>query len=127
MENTKALCKIRNRKYVRRLFLLCWLVYCVSYIGRLNFSSAMTLIISERILTASEAGFISMVYFFAYGIGQMINGFLGDKINPTRMIFMGLLFSGLANIAMGISHSFALMALSWGVNDDMGTNYSYFC
>jgi OPA family glycerol-3-phosphate transporter-like MFS transporter len=116
MENTKALCKIRNRKYVRRLFLLCWLVYCISYIGRLNFSSAMTLIISERILTASEAGFISMVYFFAYGIGQMINGFLGDKINPNRMIFMGLLFSGFSNIAMGFSHSFTLMALSWGTN-----------
>lgn len=116
MEKPKALCKIRDRKYVRRLFLLCWLVYCVSYIGRLNYSSAMTLIISKRILTASQAGFISMVYFFAYGIGQMINGFLGDRVNPKRMIFMGLFCSGLANIAMGISHSFALMALSWGAN-----------
>jgi sugar phosphate permease len=116
MKNPKGLCKIRDKKYVRKLFLLCWLVYCVSYIGRLNYSSAMTLIISERILTAAQTGFISMVYFFAYGIGQMINGFLGDRVNPKWMIFMGLFCSGLANIAMAISHSFPLMALSWGSN-----------
>ncbi len=116
MEKEKKLCKIRDRKYVRRLFLLCWMVYCVSYIGRLNYSSAMAQIISEHILTASQAGFISMAYFFAYGIGQMINGFLGDRINPKRMIFAGLLCSGLANVAMGISHSAVWMALSWGAN-----------
>jgi sugar phosphate permease len=116
MKNEKVLCKVRDRKYVRRLFLLCWLVYCVSYIGRLNYSSAMAQIISEHILTASQAGFISMAYFFAYGIGQMINGFLGDRVNPKRMIFLGLLCSGLANIAMGISHNAVWMALSWGAN-----------
>lgn len=116
MKEEKRLCKIRDRKYVRRLFLLCWMVYCVSYIGRLNYSSAMAQIISEHILTASQAGFISMAYFFAYGIGQMINGFLGDRINPKRMIFAGLLCSGLANVAMGISHSAVWMALSWGAN-----------
>ena len=116
MKKEKVLCKVRDRKYVRRLFLLCWLVYCVSYIGRLNYSSAMAQIISERILTASQAGFISMAYFFAYGIGQMINGYLGDRVNPKRMIFLGLLCSGLANIAMGISHSAVWMALSWGAN-----------
>ncbi|GLC81103.1 MFS transporter [Lacrimispora brassicae] len=116
MDHAKVLCKIRDRTYVRRLFLLCWLVYCVSYIGRLNYSSAMAQIISEHILTASQAGFISMAYFFAYGIGQMINGFLGDRVNPKRMIFVGLFCSGLANIAMSISHSAPWMALSWGAN-----------
>jgi len=90
MDREMVLCKIRERKYVRRLFLLCWLVYCVSYIGRLNYSSAMAQLISEGFLTASQAGFISMVYFFAYGTGQMINGFLGDRVNPKRMIFAGL-------------------------------------
>ena len=116
MKKEMVLCKVRDRKYVRRLFLLCWLVYCVSYIGRLNYSSAMAQIISEHILSASQAGFISMAYFFAYGIGQMINGFLGDRVNPKRMIFLGLLCSGLANIAMGISHNAVWMALSWGAN-----------
>lgn len=116
MEKAKELCKIRDRTYVRRLFLLCWFVYCVSYIGRLNYSSAMAEIISEHILTASQAGFISMAYFFAYGTGQMINGFLGDRINPRGMIFVGLFCSGLANIAMGLSHSAPWMVLAWGAN-----------
>ena len=116
MKKAKVLCRIRDRVYVKRLFLLCWLVYCVSYIGRLNYSSAMAEIISEHILTASQAGFISMAYFFAYGTGQMINGFLGDRINPRGMIFVGLFCSGLSNIAMGLSHSASWMALAWGAN-----------
>ena len=98
------------------LFLLCWLAYFTSYIGRLNFSSAMTAMIDEQVLAGSQAGFISMVYFFAYGIGQMCNGLLGDRFHPGRMIFTGLAAAAAANFVMGFVDSFFLMALVWGIN-----------
>ncbi|HCL01214.1 MAG TPA: MFS transporter, partial [Lachnoclostridium phytofermentans] len=60
--------KIDSPVYVKRLFFLCWLVYCTSYLGRLNYSAAMTVMIKENVLDSSQAGFISMLYFFAYGI-----------------------------------------------------------
>lgn len=105
-----------KQRDMKLLFILCWIVYCTSYIGRLNYSSAMTLMISENVITSSSAGFISMMYFFAYGIGQMINGFIGDYVNPKRIIFCGLFFSGIANIMMGICHNFIWMSLMWGIN-----------
>lgn len=105
-----------EQKDMRMLFFLCWVVYCTSYIGRLNYSSAMSVMIAGQVIDASEGGFISMMYFFAYGVGQMINGFLGDYVNPKRIIFCGLFFSGVANIMMGVCHHFVWMALMWGIN-----------
>lgn len=98
------------------LVFLCWFAYFTSYIGRLNYSSAMVLMIQESILTKSQSGFISMVYFLAYGIGQMCNGFLGDKVYPSKMIFLGLFFASLANFFMGLCHNFSLMTIIWGIN-----------
>ena len=90
--------KITNGRTAMALFLLCWAAYFTSYIGRLNYSSAMTAMIQEEILTKSQAGFISMVYFFAYGIGQLCNGLLGDRMHPGKMIFTGLSAAALMNL-----------------------------
>lgn len=111
--------KLTDKKMGEFLFILCWLVYFSSYIGRLNYSSVMSSIIDEQILTYTQAGTISMLYFFAYGIGQFFNGLLGDHIRPQSMIFSGLFFSGLANLLMGIIHHFPVMALLWGINGYM--------
>ncbi len=118
MQNNKKTesMKLHEKKYIRMLFGLCWTVYCTSYLGRLNYSSAMMLMINDRILTSSQAGFISMIYFFSYGAGQLVNGILGDRVNPKWMIFSGLAGSGLANIAMGTCPSFFGMAFIWGIN-----------
>ena len=98
------------------LFLLCWSAYFTSYIGRLNYSSAMTAMIQEEILTKSQAGFISMVYFFAYGIGQLCNGLLGDHMHPGKMIFTGLSAAALMNLLMGLTEQFFVMVVIWGIN-----------
>ncbi|WP_312372772.1 MFS transporter [Lachnoclostridium sp.] len=108
--------KIDSPVYVKRLFFLCWLVYCTSYLGRLNYSAAMTVMIKENVLDSSQAGFISMLYFFAYGIGQMVNGFLGDRIDPKKMILIGIGVSAVANACMGLAGGFLVMALIWGIN-----------
>ena len=108
--------KIESPAYVKKLFWLCWLVYCTSYIGRLNYSAAMTVMINENILDSGQAGFISMLYFFAYGIGQLVNGFLSDRINPKRMILLGIGVSAATNACMGLSGGFVTMAIFWGIN-----------
>lgn len=108
--------KITDSKYVEKLFFLCWLAYCASYIGRLNYSSAMAVLITNRVLTSSMAGMVSMLYFFAYGIGQLINGVIGDRITPSKMILSGLLLSAVSNFGMGFAESYLAMAVIWGLN-----------
>lgn len=108
--------KITDVRMTTLLFVLCWIAYFTSYLGRLNYSSAMTVMIKETVLSKSQAGFISMTYFFAYGIGQLLNGFLGDKVNPRKMIFLGLSISGAANFIMGCFADFGIMAAVWCIN-----------
>ena len=112
----KRMRKIESPKVSQLLFLLCWFAYFTSYIGRLNYSSAMTAMIQEAVLTKSQAGFISMVYFFAYGIGQFCNGLLGDRFHPGKMIFSGLAIAAGANLCMGFVSGFGAMAVVWGIN-----------
>lgn len=112
----KQMRKIENSRDAQLLFLLCWFAYFTSYIGRLNYSSAMTAMIQEAVLTKSQAGFISMVYFFAYGIGQFCNGMLGDRFHPGKMIFVGLAIAAGANLCMGFVGGFGAMAVVWGIN-----------
>lgn len=108
--------KLTDKRMGFLLFALCWLVYFTSYIGRLNYSSVMASMKEDGILTLSQAGSISMIYFFAYGGGQLINGILGDKVKPQWMIFTGLFCSGIANFLMGVVTSYPLMFLLWGIN-----------
>ena len=43
-------------------------------------------------------GTVSSIYFIAYGVGQLINGYLGEKINYRLMVCIGLFFGGICNI-----------------------------
>lgn len=108
--------KITDKRQAFFLFAICWMAYFTCYIGRLNFSSAMTAMIEEAVLTKTQAGTISMVYFFVYGSGQLLNGFLGDRLPPGRMIFGGLFLSMVCNLLMGTAGSFGIMVVVWGVN-----------
>lgn len=108
--------KIKDKRQAFFLFCICWIAYFTCYIGRLNYSSAMTAMIGDQVLTKTQAGTVSMVYFFVYGAGQLINGFLGDRLKPERMIFGGLFLSMLCNLLMGAADSFGMMVAVWGVN-----------
>lgn len=108
--------KVLDGKKATVLFLLCWVAYFSSYLGRLNYSSAMSSIMDDGVLTLSQAGMISMIYFFAYGGGQFCNGLLGDKLKPELMIFAGLFLSGIANLLMGMVSVYPVMAVLWGIN-----------
>ena len=100
----------------KKLYVMCWIAYSVSYIGRYNYTSVIAQLVGEGLFTKSETGFISMVYFFCYGIGQLINGLLGDKLSPYKMIFSGLFLSSIANFIMPFAKTTSAMSVVWGIN-----------
>lgn len=108
--------KIRDKRMIFTLFMLCWFVYFSSYIGRRNFSAVMPQMILEGVLSTSQAGMINTIFFLSYGCGQLINGILGDHIHPSKMIFFGSLMAAVSNLLMGSSNNFYMMALIWACN-----------
>ncbi|MEG2583330.1 MAG: MFS transporter [Oscillospiraceae bacterium] len=76
----------------------------------------MTGMIIDNVFTKPQAGLIGTMFFMAYGVGQFINGFLGDKKSPFILIFIGLSVSALANITMAFTQNYILMLIIWGIN-----------
>ncbi len=103
-------------KQINRVYLLCWIVYCCSYFGRYNFSAAIADIVSQGLYTKTQLGVVGTVFFVVYGSGQLINGILGDRFSPYKMIFFGTFVSSLANLAMCFASNLAWLCVVWGVN-----------
>ena len=100
----------------RILVALCWLVYTCSYIGKLGYNANITQIESVYGISHSTAGLVSTFFFFAYGIGQIINGFFCKRYNLRLIVFCSLLISGLMNFLVGCLDNFSLVKYFWLIN-----------
>lgn len=98
------------------LFWMCWIAYFSTYLGRLNYSASLTEIIRAEGYDKGAAGLIGTAFFCSYGFGQLFSGFLGDKLKPQKMIFTGILGSGICNILMGFTSQIWQMVAIWCVN-----------
>lgn len=106
----------KHTRGVRRCFMMCWIGYALAYMCRMNYSMAMPFISADLPHLAERTGVIGSFFFFSYACGQLVCGYLGDRTRPERMIFLGLLFSALANAAFGFARSFFGMAGAWLLN-----------
>ncbi len=98
------------------LFIMCWIVYGASYIGRINYSAALAGMIQDGTMLKNEAGLIGTAFFFCYGLGQLINGFLGDRLSPFIMVFLGLSGASLSNLFMSLNNKPVFLIIFWGIN-----------
>lgn len=119
-ENTVNSCPCETRKGADKravwLIILCWLVYTCSYIGKLGYNANITQIETRYGVSHANAGMVSTFFFFAYGIGQIVNGIFCKKYNIRYVVLGSLLLSGGMNLAVGFVHSFALLKYFWLIN-----------
>jgi len=98
------------------LIFLCWLLYSGSYLGKVNYSANITQIIDFYGVTKTEAGAVPTFFFFAYGIGQVVNGMLCKKYNIKWVLFTSLTISSLINLIIAVSSEFAVIKWLWMIN-----------
>ena len=115
VENKITLEAKKNKK-ATLLIILCWLVYTCSYIGKLGYNANITQIETLFGVTHAEAGMVSTFFFFAYGVGQIINGILCKKYNVRYVVFGSLILSGVMNWLVGVVHSFEALKYFWLIN-----------
>jgi MFS family permease len=87
----------------------------INYVDRGNLATAAPLMKDELHLSASQIGLLLSVFFWTYVPGQILAGWLAEKINPYRTYALGLaLWSGstaLTGVASGFSMLIALRLL----------------
>lgn len=107
---------LENKKVSRNFFWMLWLMYAVVYMTKNCYSAAMASIVHEGVLTKSQTGFISAAFYFVYAPLQIVGGVFADKYNPERMIKIGLIGGGLANLIIFCNQNYYVMLFAWIFN-----------
>jgi len=69
---------------------ICVTAYFFSYVLRNVLSVATPAMIKEDFFTKEYIGLLSSAYFIFYAAGQLINGFIGDRVRPKFLLAIGL-------------------------------------
>lgn len=98
------------------LIFLGWVVYTISYLGKVNYSANITQIIDFYGVTKAQAGIVPTFFFFAYGIGQVVNGLFCKKYNIKWIVFFSLIISALINLIIAVGSDFGIVKWLWMIN-----------
>lgn len=107
---------LKSNKKSKLLVAALWLVYAASYFIRTCYAAAIAPIVNDGHFNKGEIGLVGTAFFICYGVGQLISGLIGDKVNPFFMIVFGAAAGGLCCFLMPLADSFVLMLIIWGIN-----------
>ncbi len=98
-----------------------WLTYGAFYFCRTNLSAAvpgMNSPVSDGGLglTGEQTGWILASLKIAYGLGQVLNGQLSERISPRVLLAIGMFCSAGLNVLFGFSEGFFFLVFVWATN-----------
>ena len=100
----------------KKLFWVSWLIYFISYIGRLNYAASMIEIGRTEGYTTTMLGTVVTALFISYGIGQLITGLIGDYFPSRILVLVGLIGCAICNLLMFSSRNYWQVLVIWGIN-----------
>jgi sugar phosphate permease len=98
-----------------------WLTYGAFYFCRTNISSAapglqLPAAAGGVGLSGGEVGWILASLKIAYGVGQLVNGQLSERISPRVMLAIGMFGSAALNVVFGLGTGFYFLLFVWAMN-----------
>lgn len=107
------------RKFIstKYLTLILSLVYFTSYVTRLNLSAIVQEVINSTGYSKTSFSFVLVALSITYGVGQVVNGIIGDKVKPQLVILIGLTFATITNFIFPFfSFSITILTILWAIN-----------
>lgn len=98
------------------LFSVVFIMYVLVYMTKNCFSAAMATIVNEGIMTKSQTGLISAVFYLIYAPFQIVGGIAADKISPARLITFGILGAAIINLLVYFANSYMALLILWAIN-----------
>lgn len=109
----------RERRFERtetRVLWVLWLTYGAFYFCRSNLAAAVPGLEHEAGLSKTEIGWILGSLKLAYGVGQLINGQLAERVRPRILLAIGMFASAALNILFGFATAFYFLLFVWAAN-----------
>ena len=104
-----------NKQYIRLTF-LCTAVYFISYVSRINLAAVMVDLVQTGFTTKQTAALALTLCSIAYGAGQILSGWLGDRFKPQNIILVGFFLTSAMNLGVSVLESARLLPALWAVN-----------
>ena len=103
-------------KKTKKIAYLLAVVYFTSYCMRVNLAVMLVKICSEMQVEKSALAIVITGLTVAYGTGQIISGFLGDRFKPQHIIPAGLFLAVVCNVGIFFASTIPAMTVIWSVN-----------
>lgn len=107
---------LENRRVSRCFFVFIFTMYTLVCMTKNCFNGALADIVSEGVLTKSQTGLITAMFYIVYTPLQIVGGIAADKFSPERMIKIGLIGGAIANAVIFFNHNYYVMLVSWILN-----------
>lgn len=105
-----------GKKKATKIMLMLSAVYMASYLCRYSYAAVLPEMVRSTGKLKSELSVAVTCLFVCYGIGQLISGFLGDRISPKKLIICGMMTSIALNISVPFVRETWLINVIWSVN-----------
>jgi MFS family permease len=92
-----------------RVVVLLALAVFINYVDRGNLSTAAPLVRGELKLSNTEVGMLLGAFFWTYTPGQLVAGWLAEKINAYRTLAIGVALWSVATFATGLATGFTTL------------------
>lgn len=99
----------------RSIMLLFSGVYFVSYLTRINYAAVISAIIADEKINASYAAVAVTGAFVTYGAGQLVSGWLSDRVQPSRLVAAALIVTSVVNLSVPFCSAWVRNAV-WCIN-----------
>lgn len=107
---------LEDKKKSLLLFWTVFIVYVLVYMTKNCFGAAMAAIVNEGVLTKSQTGLITAVFYVVYAPLQIIGGIAVDRHNPERLITVGIIGAAIANAIIFFCQNYIVMLIVWTLN-----------
>jgi len=105
-----------GKNTAKKVFILCWLSYAGAYLCRTNLSIVIPDLIQNLGWDKASIGLMGSLFFWTYAFGQLINGYVGDRVNFRIFVFTSLFLSSLINLILGFVINKLTFTILWGIN-----------
>ncbi len=96
-----------------QLFWCLFLVFTTNTLGKISFSAATVALVDTQVLTKTQAGFISGAYWLVYAVGQIMGGFLVNRMSAYTLINISIVGTVLSNLFIANADHFLPMLIIW--------------
>ena len=107
---------LENRKESRYFFVFISIMYAVVYMTKNCYNGAMAGIVEAGVMTKSQTGLITAIFYLVYAPMQIVGGKAADKFSPEKLIKIGLLGGAFSNLIIFLNQNYYVMLAVWTFN-----------